>query len=402
MPQVVHGYRHSVRCTLTKRDVFVQPYRNLHSRKFSSDTGTHWSRWQQYLREGTLQPWQIRLRLFYRFTRMVVFGYTIFSVGKHVGAIEYAWDPVGFMRNQIRNAISVDVDKVHDPIRSSNSPEHKRCERIVGRLLQAAEIVVKERLEAAEAAEAEGDSAPETKLEFAPIASMSDSEDWALALNRLQSGEWTVVVVNNSSPNAFVTGMVPRVIFVHQGLMSSTASDEELAFVLAHEISHSLMRHSLKGLEETALLLVTVMAVIASLDPTATLSLGAEMMVWPLLRYGISLPHSRHHESEADSLGLEISSKACYHPKGAHSFFTTLAALEQRYGGSSRKWSSTHPRTEDRDSAVLDLARSKVVAHNLEHCLHAPHERYYRVPGVRSLGPGLSKILREASRSVQQ
>jgi len=59
------------------------------------------------------------------------------------------------------------------------------------------------------------------------------------------------------------------------------------------------------------------MAIIGSLDLAGVLSLGVELMLAPFLKYTMSLPFGRHHESEADALGLQICAKACYNPDGA-------------------------------------------------------------------------------------
>jgi Zn-dependent protease with chaperone function len=113
---------------------------------------------------------------------------------------------------------------------------------------------------------------------------------------------------------------------VHRGLLAKSVapSDAALAFVLGHEISHTLLKHGEDKLWLDVGLLMGTMAIVGSLDPTGMLSLGAEMMIAPFLKYTMSLPFGRSHESEADALGLQICAKACYNPDGAQVMYYLL------------------------------------------------------------------------------
>ncbi|MFN3939231.1 MAG: M48 family metalloprotease, partial [Chitinophagales bacterium] len=60
--------------------------------------------------------------------------------------------------------------------------------------------------------------------------------------------------------------------------------------------------------------------------------------------YGLILPYSRNHESEADRLGLIFSSAAGYDPNEAIAFWTRMSAGES----SIPEFMSTHPSDETR------------------------------------------------------
>jgi predicted Zn-dependent protease len=66
-------------------------------------------------------------------------------------------------------------------------------------------------------------------------------------------------------------------------------------------------------------------------------------------RYGLLLPYSRKHETEADEIGLMLMSKAGYDPSEAPLFWGRFAEI-----GSSGtpEWASTHP-SDQRRAAEL-------------------------------------------------
>ena len=77
------------------------------------------------------------------------------------------------------------------------------------------------------------------------------------------------------------------------------------------------------------------------------MELGA---VGTLFSYGITLPSSRGHESEADTLGLQLVVRACRDPQLAIKAHATLAEYERSHGGQPGATSlgATHPATQQR------------------------------------------------------
>jgi len=58
-------------------------------------------------------------------------------------------------------------------------------------------------------------------------------------------GDWHYIVTTAPDVNAFVTDLCPHRIFVHEGLLKEcTPTDDELALILGHEISHLIYGHS--------------------------------------------------------------------------------------------------------------------------------------------------------------
>ena len=148
------------------------------------------------------------------------------------------------------------------------------------------------------------------------------------AKRRLMERKWKVVVLNNPSPNAFVNGMIPGIVFVNSGLFHFCDCEEEFAMILAHELSHVLCDHTEKAATVRTYLGVFSLMVLAVLDPTGVLSFLGELGVLamnPLL----NLTFSRGHEEEADKMGAELAALACYDPSKFKGVFMKMKSLRR-------------------------------------------------------------------------
>lgn len=134
-----------------------------------------------------------------------------------------------------------------------------------------------------------------------------------------EGSQWTVHVIDSPMVNAWVSP--GGHIFVCTGLLKAIGRDDNsLAFVLAHEMGHTLARHHaekttlemLKGLHKTFLwgLAATMGADVFGGILIATALMGAEAAT----DVAVSLPYSRAMEREADDLGMRILSRACFDP----------------------------------------------------------------------------------------
>lgn len=161
--------------------------------------------------------------------------------------------------------------------------------------------------------------------------------------------EWELAVFDSESVNAFA--MPGGKIGVFTGILDVTENQDQLAAVIGHEIAHVTARHSNERASRASISggLINVAAIIlgggqsgATYTAQQALNAGAEL--------GISLPHTRGQESEADIIGLEYMARAGFDPRAA-------VALWQRMDASTDKkpaeFVSTHPSSESRIEALV-------------------------------------------------
>ena len=151
---------------------------------------------------------------------------------------------------------------------------------------------------------------------------------------------WEVNVLTSPEVNAWV--MPGGKVAVYSGLIDKLhLTDDELAAVLGHEISHALREHARERASEQMVAggLITAGSAILGLGDAG--QKGAEYAYMGL----VGLPNSRKHETEADRIGVELAARAGYDPRAAVTLWQKMGQL----GGSEPpKFLSTHPPREDR------------------------------------------------------
>lgn len=169
--------------------------------------------------------------------------------------------------------------------------------------------------------------------------------------------------VRDPEINAFA--MPGGFIGVNTGLIVASASESELAAVLAHEIGHVVQRHIARGMTQQN---QNSMVMLASLAGAllAALAGGGGNLAMGVAAFGQAaainrqLGFSRDAEREADRAGFQMLTKAGYDPQGMSDMFGRLmnaSRLNEGMGGGS--WASTHPLSIERMSDVQNRARSQ-------------------------------------------
>jgi len=162
---------------------------------------------------------------------------------------------------------------------------------------------------------------------------------------------FSFTLLNYKEINAFALPGGPTFIFT--GLIKAADSEAELAGVLAHELSHVVLRHgtqqaSKENIIERPALLIGVLNSFTLLGRLLNVGLGLGLN-------GIFLKYSREDESEADALGAHIMSEAGYDPVNLARFFEKLEA----HGGAGvPEFLSDHPSPGNRVEAVEAEART--------------------------------------------
>lgn len=157
---------------------------------------------------------------------------------------------------------------------------------------------------------------------------------------RASKWRWEVNLIGSKQVNAFC--MPGGKIGVYSGLIQRLQlTDDELAAILGHEIAHALREH---GRERVSQQLATNTALAIG---AAVLGVGQSAASLGALVADVTftLPNSRTHEIEADRIGVELSARAGYDPRGAITVWQKMARADT---GSPPQFLSTHPSSENR------------------------------------------------------
>ncbi|MCW6038292.1 M48 family metalloprotease [Spirulina subsalsa FACHB-351] len=146
-------------------------------------------------------------------------------------------------------------------------------------------------------------------------------------------------------------------IFIHAGALLAAQSEAELAGLLAHELSHTILSHGFQLMTQGQVT-ANLMRQIPWVGRTAT-----NLMVF---RY------SRDMERQADRVGTRLLAASGYAADGLRNL---LLRLEQENKPSPPPWLSTHPETRER---VADLERF-IVQHNLNRYSYEGVERHLEI-----------------------
>lgn len=163
-----------------------------------------------------------------------------------------------------------------------------------------------------------------------------------------QRPELKLHILDEPLPNAMVSA--GGYIYVTQGLLDSAKSENELAFVLAHELGHYEHRDNLRSLGRSIVFL--------SLNSTLAAS-GIQLPAFLMGSLGLAdLHYSREQEQKADVYALEMMHERYGHVDHALDFFKRLNEEELDLGVANQflEWQSTHPLTDSRIEHLEDLA----------------------------------------------
>jgi len=195
----------------------------------------------------------------------------------------------------------------------------------------------------------------------------------AIKLRPDSSGwQWEVQVIDDpKTVNAFC--MAGGKMAIYTGMWDKlNASDDEIAMVMGHEISHALAGHTQERMSVAITSQVVAQAAaiaISSSESTRGLAMTGTQLA---AIYAVQLPNSRTSESEADAIGIELAARAGYDPKAAVTLWDKMGKL----GGSPPEFLSTHPSPENRAARLKELG-VKVQPYYLEAKANPPQAKRY-------------------------
>lgn len=151
--------------------------------------------------------------------------------------------------------------------------------------------------------------------------------------------QWEINLINADQVNAFC--MPGGKIAFFSGILDQLQlTDDEVAVVMGHEMSHALREHARERMAKSGL--TNMGARLASLGVAAVFGLDrnlTDMLAGGAAQFA-TLKFSRSDETEADVVGLDLVARAGYDPRAGIALWTKMERLAQ---GSPPQWLSTHP-----------------------------------------------------------
>lgn len=150
------------------------------------------------------------------------------------------------------------------------------------------------------------------------------------------TGSYSVHLIPSAQPNAFA--LPGGHIVVYSALLEELDSENELAFILAHELGHFANRDHLRGLGRR-LVMMTMGALLFGVDNRLTEIVMGSLLV-------VEMKFSRSQETKADLFALDLLNSHYGHIAGATDFFQKT--LEDDVQTRLAYYFATHPYPADR------------------------------------------------------
>ena len=156
----------------------------------------------------------------------------------------------------------------------------------------------------------------------------------------LDGYKWEYNLVESKEVNAWC--MPGGKIVFYTGILPITRDDAGMAVVMGHEVSHALLNHGQQRMSSDVLTQLGAVGVGAAVGGKSESTQAIAMQAYGVgAQFGVSLPFSRSHESEADKVGLTLMAIAGYNPEVSIAFWERMAA--QSKGQAPPEFMSTHP-----------------------------------------------------------
>jgi predicted Zn-dependent protease len=164
--------------------------------------------------------------------------------------------------------------------------------------------------------------------------------------------KWETRVVASQDMNAYA--LPGGKIVVYEGILPICQNEAGLAVVMGHEVAHVLARHGGERMSQSSAVNGVKTVVSYAMRNQEQTKRDLWLQAYGMAsQYGVVLPYSRKHESEADHIGLMLMSEAGYDPAEAPKFWMRFARAAK--GPQPPEFLSTHPADERRASDLEKL-----------------------------------------------
>jgi beta-barrel assembly-enhancing protease len=163
---------------------------------------------------------------------------------------------------------------------------------------------------------------------------------------------YTFEVINVREINAFALPGGP--MFVNRGMIEAAKSEGEVAGVMAHELSHVVLRH---GTAQASKATKYEVGQVAGAVLGAIIGGGWGQVISQGTQFGLGaafMRFSREFERQADLEGSHIMARAGYDPRDMANMFKTI---EKQGGSGGPQWLSDHPNPGDRYDYITKEAQ---------------------------------------------
>jgi predicted Zn-dependent protease len=152
------------------------------------------------------------------------------------------------------------------------------------------------------------------------------------------------------------------IIFITRGVFNFVENEDELAAVVAHEVSHIVNRDGVKAIQSSRLTNLAVVMGTQAVADTSSAEFGELLSIFEgsiqdVFSQVVLNGYSQATEANADVAGLTCLERAGYDPHAHETMLTRIVAEGQESGGGVMK---THPATSDRlDNVVKNMPSSR-------------------------------------------